>query len=92
MKKPLAITLSVVCAFALIGCDVEKTREGNVTLPKYDVNKTQEGNVTPPKYDVTPPDVKVSKEEKTIDVPKVETEKRTVEVPNIDVKPAKDKS
>jgi hypothetical protein len=76
-------------AFALSACDVNKTQEGDVSLPKYE--KTQEGNVTVPKYDVTPPDVKVTTTEKEVKVPTVKTEERTIEVPKVEVTPAKDK-
>ena len=43
-----------------------------MTLPKYEVEKTQSGDVTLPKYDVKTPDVKVTTEEKVIEVPKIE--------------------
>jgi hypothetical protein len=72
----------------LSACDVKKTQEGNVTVPKYEVEKKASGDVTLPKYDVTTPDVKVGSTEKTITVPKVETEKKTVEVPTVTVTPA----
>ena len=52
-------------------CDVKKTEDGDVTLPKVEVKKTREGNVTSPKSDVTPPDVNVSTTQKTVTVPKV---------------------
>ena len=91
LKKTTMMTLAALSAAALAACDVDKTREGNVTMPKYEVSKTQEGNVTPPKYEVTPPDVKVTEKEHTVTVPKVETEKKTVEVPSVDIVPAKDK-
>ena len=56
----------------LTACDVKKTEEGNVTLPKYEVEKKQSGDVTLPKYDVKTPDVNVTTEKKVIEVPKVE--------------------
>ena len=59
------------------------------TVPKYE--KTQSGDVTLPKYDVTAPDVKVTKEEKTVTVPTVKTEEKVIEVPKVSVTPAKDK-
>lgn len=77
--------------FALAGCDVEKTKEGDVTLPQYEVSKTQEGNVTLPEYKVTTPDVTVEEKAVEVEVPKVTTEKKTVTVPDIDVKTAAEK-
>ncbi|HWI83055.1 hypothetical protein [Ramlibacter sp.] len=86
MFKPvLAATLVAVGALGLTACDVKKTQEGNVTVPKYEVEKKQAGDVTLPKYDVTTPDVKVGSAEKTITVPKVTTEEKKVEVPTVDV-------
>jgi uncharacterized lipoprotein len=68
----IAAAITTVAVMGLTGCDVKKTQEGSVTMPKYEVEKTKEGNVTMPKYDVTAPDVKVTTTEKTIEVPKVE--------------------
>lgn len=79
------------CLLGLAACDVQKTREGDVTVPKYEVEKKQQGNVTLPHYDVKTPDVVVSKEEKKVEVPTVKKEERTIEVPNVDVKPATEK-
>ena len=72
MNKTLALTLAAFALAGLTACDVKKTQEGNVTLPKYNVEKTQSGDLTLPKYDVKTPDVKVTTEEKVIEVPKVE--------------------
>ena len=77
LKTTLAIAIVSLGALGLTACDVKKTKEGNVTLPK--VEKTQEGNVTLPKYDVTAPDVNVG------------TKEKTVTVPSVTVTPAKDK-
>jgi len=71
MKNMLAIGLVSIGLVGLVGCDVKKTQEGNVTLPKYEVEKTQSGDVTLPKYDVKTPDVNVTTEKKVIEVPKV---------------------
>jgi hypothetical protein len=57
-KTTTIAALAAVAALGLSACDVKKTQEGSVTVPKYDVKKTQDGNVTVPKYDVTTPDVK----------------------------------
>lgn len=84
-------SIAAALALGLVGCDVKKTQEGNVTVPKYDVQKTQEGNVQLPKYDVTTPDVKVGSTEKEVTVPKVTTEKETVTLPSVDVKTADEK-
>jgi hypothetical protein len=90
-KTTLAIGLISLGALGLTGCDVKKTQEGNVTVPKYEVEKKQAGDVTLPKYDVTTPDVKVGSTEKTITVPTVKTEEKKIEVPTVTVTPAKEK-
>lgn len=79
LKKSMLVLVVSALGLGITACDVKKTQEGSVTVPKYEMDKTKEGNVTVPKYEVTPPDVKVSKQEKTVEVPKVE------------VTPAKDK-
>jgi hypothetical protein len=84
--------LAAVSALGLAGCDVKKTEEGNVSVPKYEVQKTQEGGVNLPKYDVTAPEVNVTKKEVEVAVPKVTTEKETVTVPSIDVKTGQEKA
>lgn len=92
MRKTAFVLAGIVSAasFALVGCDVQKTEEGNVNLPKYEVSKTQEGDVTVPKYDVDAPKVDVTAEKKEVDVPKVGvyTEKETLTVPKVEVTPA----
>ena len=92
-KTTLATALIAVGALGLTACDVKKTQEGNVTVPKYEVEKTKQGDVTLPKYDVTTPDVKVGTKDATVNVPNVDvhTEKKTVTVPTVDVKTAKEK-
>jgi hypothetical protein len=95
MRNARTITAGLIAAAAaltLVGCDVEKTREGDVTVPKYEVEKTQSGNVTLPKYDVTLPDVNVSKKETEITVPKVTTEEKTITVPTVDIKTGQEKA
>ena len=72
MKKSFALALITVSFLGLTACDVKKTADGNVTLPKYEVEKTQSGDVTLPKYDVKTPDISVTTEKKVIEVPKVE--------------------
>ena len=72
MNKTLALCLATFAFAGHTACDVKKTQEGNITVPKYEVEKTQEGNVTLPKYDVKTPDVNVTTEQKVIEVPKVE--------------------
>lgn len=89
MKNSILAIAAIGIAFTLAACDVKKTAEGNVTLPKYE--KTQSGDVTLPKYDVTAPKVEVTKEEKVVTVPTVKTEEKVIEVPKISVTPAKDK-
>ncbi len=91
LKKSIVLASGALIAVGLTACDVDKTQEGNVTAPAYEVNKTQEGSVTVPKYDVTPPDVNVSKQERTVEVPTVKTEEKTVTVPKVEITPAPDK-
>ena len=91
MRKTAFVLAGITAAsFALVGCDVQKTQEGNVDVPKYEVSKTQEGNVQLPKYDVDAPKVDVTTEQKTVDVPKVGvyTEKETLSIPKVEVTPA----
>ncbi|WP_194725802.1 hypothetical protein [Noviherbaspirillum malthae] len=91
LKKTLTLAMISSFALALSACDVRKTQEGNVTLPKYEIDKTQQGNLKLPEYDVKTPQVDVRKEEKTVEVPTIKKEERTIEVPNVDVTPARDK-
>jgi len=91
LKTSLSIAIASTFAFGLAACDVKKTQEGKVDVPKYEVTKKKEGDVTLPQYDVKTPDVAVNKEEKTVEVPTVKKEERTVEVPKVEVTPAKDK-
>jgi hypothetical protein len=91
MRKTAFVLAGITAAsFALVGCDVQKTQEGNVEVPKYEVSKTKEGDVTLPKYDVDAPKVDVTTEQKTVDVPKVGvyTEKETLSIPKVDITPA----
>lgn len=91
-KTPLILaSLFAVATVGLVGCDVEKTQEGNVNVPKYEVTKKQEGDVTLPKYDVTAPSVDVKTKEAEVSVPKVVTEKETIKVPDVDVKTGQEK-
>ena len=90
-RTAIAIAIVSIGAAGLTACDVKKTQEGNVTVPKYEVNKTQEGNVTLPKYDVTAPSVNVTTTEKTMTVPTVKTEEKTVTLPKLEVTTAKEK-
>jgi hypothetical protein len=91
LKITLASALIATGVLGLTGCDVKKTQEGNVSVPKYEVEKKQSGDVTLPKYDVNTPDVQVGSKDATVKVPKVTTEERKMEVPTIDVKTAKEK-
>ena len=90
-KTTLAVGIISVGVLGLTGCDVKKTQEGNVSVPKYEVTKKKDGDVTLPKYDVTTPDVNVGKKEETVKVPKVTTEERKIDVPTVDVTTAKEK-
>lgn len=92
MNKTFIAILAVSCgALGLTACDVKKTQEGNVTIPKYEVEKKQAGDVTLPKYDVTTPDIKVGSEEKSIVVPTVKAEEKTIKVPTVEVTTAQEK-
>jgi len=89
------ILAAAIVSFGVLGltaCDVKKTQEGNVSVPKYEVEKTKQGDVTLPKYDVTTPDVKVGSTEKSVTVPTVKTEERTINVPTVDVTTGKEKA
>jgi hypothetical protein len=87
----LMLPVLVLAGAVTAGCEVEKTKEGDVTLPQYEVSKTQEGNVTVPAYEVTTPDVSVQQKEVDVAVPKVTTEKKTITVPDVDIKPASER-
>ena len=91
LKTTIAAAIVSICAAGLYGCDVKKTKEGNVTVPKFEVEKKQSGDVTLPKYDVTTPDVKVGTKEKTVTVPTVKSEEKKIEVPTVTVTPAEKK-
>jgi len=91
LKTTLMTTAIVAAALSLSACDVKKTQEGNVTVPKYEVEKTKQGDVTLPKYDVTAPTVSVGTASQTVTVPTISTEQRKVEVPTVSITPAKDK-
>ena len=90
-KTTLAIAIISALASSLAACDVKKTQEGNVTVPKYEVEKKQSGDVTLPKYEVTAPTVSVTTTEKTVTVPTVKTEEKKIDVPSVKITPAKDK-
>jgi hypothetical protein len=92
LKSTLVLAIISLGALGLSGCDVKKTQEGNVTVPKYEVEKKQSGDVTLPKYDVTTPDVKVGTTEKTVTVPTVKTEEKKIDVPTVTVTPAEQKA
>jgi hypothetical protein len=91
LKTTLAAAIISIGVLGLSGCDVKKTQEGNVTVPKYDVQKKEAGDVTLPKYDVTTPDVKVGSKEATVTVPTVKTEEKKIDVPTVDITTAKEK-
>ena len=91
-RTTLAIAIVSIGALGLTACDVKKTQEGNITVPKYEVEKTQEGSITLPKYDVTAPSVSVTTTEKTITVPTIQAEEKTIEVPKVDVTTGQEKA
>ena len=89
-KTTLAIAIMSFGAVALTACDVKKTQEGNVTVPKFEVNKTKEGDVTLPKFDVTPPTVSVTSGPTTVTVPVIKAEEKTVQLPMVEVTTGKE--
>jgi hypothetical protein len=91
LSRTLAAGFGAAAMLGLAACDVEKTQEGSVDLPRYEVEKKAEGNVTVPKYDVTAPEVNVGTKPAEVTVPKVTTEKETVQVPTVDVKTGQEK-
>jgi hypothetical protein len=91
LKQTLTATAAIFFTMSLTACDVKKTAEGDVSLPKYEVEKTKDGSAKLPQYDVKTPDVAVKSEEKTVEVPTIKKEERTVKVPDVQVTPAKDK-
>lgn len=91
LRSTLALAIVSISALGLSACDVKKTQEGNVTVPKYEVEKKQSGDVTLPKYDVTTPDVKVGSAEKNVTVPTVKTEEKKITVPTVTITPADEK-
>lgn len=91
LKTAIATAVVSLSVLGLSACDVDKTKEGNVTVPKYELEKKQAGNVTTPEYNVKTPDVAVTKEEKTVDVPTIEKQEKKVDVPKVEVTPAKEK-
>jgi hypothetical protein len=91
LRTSIAVAVMSFSVLGLSACDVEKTQEGNVTVPKYEVEKKQAGNVTAPNYDVKTPDVAVTTQEKRVEVPTIETKEKTVEVPNVEITPAKER-
>jgi len=88
LKTMITTALVSAAAVGLSACDVRKTQEGNVSVPKYEVEKKAEGDVTLPKYDVKGPDVQVGSKQTTVNVPDVDVraEKKTITVPDVDVK------
>ncbi|EMI26643.1 hypothetical protein RESH_02760 [Rhodopirellula europaea SH398] len=81
MNKTFLMTLlSLSLGFATVGCDVEKTREGE--MPDVDVDGGQL-----PGYDVDGPEVDVTTEESKVKVPDVDVdmEEKTITTPDVDI-------
>lgn len=72
LKKTISLATISLCALGLVACDVDKTQEGNLDLPKYEVEQTRQGQASLPRYDVDGPDVNVRTEQRTVEVPRVE--------------------
>ena len=69
MNKAVFAVLAGTAALSLSACDVEQTKEGEA--PSIDVD-ADAGAL--PEYDVDAPDVDVTTEEKTVEVPVIEVE------------------
>lgn len=82
MKTKLAVSL--IAAMALTGCDVDKTRSGD--MPDVDVDVSADSGRLPD-YDVDWAEVKVGTTTETVEVPNVVVvmEEEEVEVPFMDV-------
>jgi len=85
MFKTIATSLFAgLFGLVLLGCDVDKTQEGE--LPDVDVDVSGDPGQMP-EYDVETPDVDVGTETKEVTVPDVDvhTETEEVTVPDVDV-------
>jgi hypothetical protein len=81
--------LLLLSVLGLSACEVKKTQEGKIDLPKYEVQKTQEGHVQLPKFAIETPKIEIQKKQQTVTVPTVNKEQRTIDIPTgIQVKPA----
>jgi hypothetical protein len=65
------LTLIAMGGFALAGCDVDKTKNGQMPDVDVDVNATG-GQL--PEFNVNGPDVNVGTENKTVQVPTVDVD------------------
>ncbi|WP_137680138.1 hypothetical protein [Aurantiacibacter suaedae] len=74
MRKLMSLALVSTAAMGLAACDVEQTEEGD--MPDVEV---EGGNL--PEYDVDTPDVNVTSEEETIEVPQIEVEEADAGAP-----------
>lgn len=84
--RSAGLAIGVAAAWALAGCDVDQTREGE--LPQVDVDvDAEEGQL--PRYDVDAPDVDVAVRDREVTVPDVDVdvdaEQRTIPVPDVDI-------
>ncbi len=80
LHKLLNSSLAIALSFAIAGCDVDQTREGE--LPDADVS-VEPGQM--PSYDVDGPEVDLDMEESEVLVPDVEMKEKTIETPDLDV-------
>jgi len=80
IKNILDTSLTVAFSFAVVGCDIKQTQEGE--LPTVDVD----GGAMPA-YDVDGLDVDVSTEESKISVPDVDIDmkEKTITIPSINI-------
>ena len=74
MRVFFIASLAAATALGLAACDVEQTEEGE--LPEVNV---EGGNM--PEYDVDTPDVDVTMEEETIEVPTLDVEEADAGAP-----------
>ncbi len=68
MKNMIKVLVGASC-FALVACDVDKTKEGE--MPDVDINASG-GQL--PEFNVEGPDVNVGMENKTVQVPTVDVD------------------
>lgn len=84
MRNTVTTALIALSTFGLAACDVQQTEEGQ--MPDVDVS-VDEGNM--PEYDVDGPEITAGTTKRQVEVPNVDisTETETVDVPVIGIEP-----